>query len=212
MLTKDPTLVNALDTHGWPPLWHAARAGHLETARLLLERGADVSLDGGEVLHQAAQAPNKHAMVDLLIAHDALDHFTRPRDDEERWFHAAVFAAAEEQVDAMLRDNPELANRPDGRGTAMLYHAAAHDDCGLMRLLRAHGADLNARDHRGRTLLYAAAAHGNPEAVRLLLEWGADPGEALADGHPVRAWVAPYARNNPAVQECLELIDDAAEG
>jgi len=76
LLAEDPSLLHARDADGSTPLHYAAWKGHPEVARLLLERGADVSLPnnnshwGGTPLHAAAHA-NQKAVAELLIAHGA---------------------------------------------------------------------------------------------------------------------------------------------
>src|SRR5690349_4766302 len=76
LLAEDASLLHAQDADGSTPLHYAAWKGHTEVARLLLERGADVSLQnnnghwGGTPLHAAAHA-NQKAVAELLIAHGA---------------------------------------------------------------------------------------------------------------------------------------------
>jgi ankyrin repeat protein len=76
LLAEEPSLLRVRDTDGSTPLHYAAWKGHPEVARLLLERGAEVSLQndnghwGGTPLHAAAHA-NQRAIAELLIAHGA---------------------------------------------------------------------------------------------------------------------------------------------
>lgn len=46
-LVTDPALANGLGAHGLPALYHAAIAGHLNIAEMLLSQGADVNLGRG---------------------------------------------------------------------------------------------------------------------------------------------------------------------
>jgi hypothetical protein len=76
LLAEDPTFLHARDTDGSTPLHHAAWKGHAEVARVLLDAGADHSLEnenphwGGTPLHAAAHG-NQKAVAELLIARGA---------------------------------------------------------------------------------------------------------------------------------------------
>jgi uncharacterized protein len=74
-LEEEPDLIAAYSADGWTPLHLAAHFGSVETARTLLERGADVearsrSQEGNTPLH-AAVAGRQLASVALLLAHGA---------------------------------------------------------------------------------------------------------------------------------------------
>ena len=82
LLDEDPTLANAFGDDGFQPLPLACFYGHVEAARLLLERGADPNaLARNEhiqtnALHAAAASENKDAatryeLCELLLAHGA---------------------------------------------------------------------------------------------------------------------------------------------
>lgn len=65
----------------------------------------------------------------------------------------------------------------------MVYSAVVADDLGLIRLLAAHGANLNVRDHAGRYPLSDAATLCRTSVMRLLLELGANANSG-SDGKP----------------------------
>jgi ankyrin repeat protein len=76
LLAEDASLLHARDTDGSTPLHCAAWKGHPEVVRVLLDHGADVTLEnnnthwGGTPLHAAAHG-NQKAVAELLIAHGA---------------------------------------------------------------------------------------------------------------------------------------------
>jgi ankyrin repeat protein len=76
LLAEDPALLHARDADGSTPLHCAAWKGHAEVVQVLLEHGADHSLEnnnthwGGTPLHAAAHG-NQKAAAELLIAHGA---------------------------------------------------------------------------------------------------------------------------------------------
>ena len=76
LLDADEALIGVRDRDGSTLLHCAAWKGHPEVARLLLERGADITLQsenthyGGTPLHHAAHG-NQRAVAELLIRHGA---------------------------------------------------------------------------------------------------------------------------------------------
>jgi uncharacterized protein len=82
LLDRDPSLANAFGADGFQPLPLACFFGHVDAARLLLERGADPNtLARNEqvqtnALHAAAAGENKpeevrYELCELLLAHGA---------------------------------------------------------------------------------------------------------------------------------------------
>lgn len=71
LLENNPKLVDYHSEDGWTPLHLAAHYGHLETARFLLEHGADVQAISQNALANqplhAAVAGNHAEMVALLV-------------------------------------------------------------------------------------------------------------------------------------------------
>ncbi len=65
--------VEVRNIHGESPLMMAALQGHIEAARLLIERGADVNKTGWAPLHYAASKdqPAQEQMVALLLEQNA---------------------------------------------------------------------------------------------------------------------------------------------
>ena len=85
---------------------------------------------------------------------------------------AAALFANSEMMDLLLKHGADP-NRPGPAGTTALMWAAPGVE--KVRLLIAHGANVNARSETERTpLLVAAAYPGTVNLLRLLLEHGAD--------------------------------------
>ena len=76
LLDTDAELINARDSDGSTPLHCAAWKGHVDAVALLLQNGADVSIEnhnghwGGTALHAAAHG-NQRPVAELLITHGA---------------------------------------------------------------------------------------------------------------------------------------------
>ena len=158
LIAADPAIVDVDDEHGWRPIFHAGLWRREPVVRLLLEAGADLAAHDGYVLHYAGEVPGNKAIVSLLVQYGALDAHVRPTDDLSRQFLAAVFLADIARVGALLGRHPHLATAPDGRGDQPIHHAARNGDTEVVRLLIAHGADVNAQNARPHRLVLCRGA------------------------------------------------------
>ena len=206
---------------GFTPLLFAARGGHLEAARVLLDAGANVNdavSDGQSALVIAAANANWQMAAYLL------DRGADPN-------HAAAGWNALHQTVRTRRMNI-------GFGTPGPFASGNVDSVALLRKLIAHGVDVNARMTRngmrdgqrnrlnrlGATAFFLAAKVTDVEAMRVLLRAGADPLIPTADGTTSLMVAAGLAIWNPgedggslpgqedevleAVQICVEAGHD----
>ncbi len=105
LLDGDPSLANAWAEDGFQPLGLASFFGHVEAARLLIDRGADVnsaSRNDMKVapLHSAVAEKDpgtRYELAALLLEHGA-DPNARQQDD------FTPLMAADQQDDARLRE------------------------------------------------------------------------------------------------------------
>jgi ankyrin repeat protein len=197
-LIKDsPDLVNAPVENGLTLLQSAAAKGKLAVVKQLLDSGAAVDglqQPGPTPLHFAADNGHK-AVVDLLLSKGAkVDAQT---ENGATPLHLAARQGYESVAKALLTGAGASVNaQTKGRGAnsnfgmdplqlnglssgqTPLHLAAKAGYTGMVQLLLAKGADVNAEDGDGRTpLSYAAqrpailelllAAHANPNAGRL---------------------------------------------
>lgn len=80
IIEKKKDMVHKKDVNGWTPIHEAARGGHVEVVRTLVERGADVNQvtgltgEGGQsVLHLAIEHHGEdHPLVDYLMSLGAM--------------------------------------------------------------------------------------------------------------------------------------------
>ena len=139
--------VNQADIAGRMPLFLAASKGHAAVAVLLIEKGADVSMEyqllGWRALHVAANAGHLD-VIEILIEHGA-----------------DVNAATGDQVLGGVT------------GKTPLHIAAERGRLPILELLIAKGADVNARDNVHTLPIHYAAAAFHFDVVELLIAHGA---------------------------------------
>jgi len=143
---------------------NAAGWGGLEVVKLLSELGANPNLRDptyhGTAIGWALHSGQRDVVDYLLPSATIFD---------------AVRCDGVERVGMLLRENPSLATARDEDGTPLVFtlHPAMTRLEEMMRLLVAHGADLNARDAAGKTLVSRALARGFTEFANALRAHGA---------------------------------------
>ena len=222
ILERDADAATERDDHNDTPLHHAARAGHTEAVRMLLDAGAPVDIGDNEnsTALDVASADGRLETVTLLLERGAdIGH----RDDFG--MTALLFAAFNGQADVarFLIENGADAGVGRTDGTTALHAAAWSGSEPLARLLVESGADVNARTNALHTpLLSAAAGRGGLDVIGLLVENGADvhdregngltalmlaawSGRADAIDYLVNEGVSVRARSNRDGQTALHL-------
>ena len=151
---------------------------NVEIMRLLLEHGADPTLEGDDTPLQLACGSGVCAVVRLLLDH-GVDPDEKMRVDE--WWTPMCAAAAYNHIEVIriLLDHGastglvRTARRWRYGGTP-LGTACAHGHVDAARLLLDNGADIELKDHGRSTPLVSALDNAMPAVVRLLLARGAD--------------------------------------
>ena len=113
LLDEDPARANAFGDDGFHPLGLACFFGHVDAARLLLERGADVNaLSRNEhvqtaAIHAAAAAEGKDESVRYELVQLALEHGADPNLSQGGGFTAidAARQNGDERVEQLLLDH-----------------------------------------------------------------------------------------------------------
>lgn len=151
----DPQRLRALldrrSPAGYTSLHEAARWGHEDAARLLLEAGADGNAqttgggDGWTALHLCAYPDS-----------------------------SCVYSGHEGVARLLLEEAGADPDARDDLGMAPLHHAAKEGHEVIARLLLEAGADRDAQSESGRTPLHLAALFGREAVAQLLLDAGAD--------------------------------------
>ncbi|KAI0280250.1 hypothetical protein BC826DRAFT_1112292 [Russula brevipes] len=159
--------------HG-SPLHAAVYMGHLDTARVLLNHGADVNLedeDGTTPLVLAYRDRNLEAMG-LLLEHGA--NPDAQYDGCGSISHDAVSGGNTEVMELLLQHKADVHIRGTDEDKWTLLHWVFGLNAKLVQILLDHGADINAQDAHHKTPLYRAAEKGRLNFVRVLLGHGAD--------------------------------------
>jgi len=129
-----------LTTDGWTPLLHASQLGELDTARVLLDLGANVNFRstnyGNSPLHRAANF-GYIDMANLLIARGA--QVSIRNNSNNTPLHRAVNGDYPDMVELLIANGAEVNIRNDyGRTPLKIATEGDYRKCG--RILRDHGA------------------------------------------------------------------------
>jgi ankyrin repeat protein len=156
---------------GATALLNALHARDAETARLLIARGADVTLEGGGYAPIIVASSNgTRQMMELLIEHAAVE---RARDESHlvRAIHGAARGGRTDIVEALLAAGvPVDIGLP---GFTPFIQATWKGQLETAQMLHAAGADPNAVSVTGMTPLAYARSEDRTEVVAWLEEIGA---------------------------------------
>jgi ankyrin repeat protein len=148
----------------------AVKAGDRQVVRTLVKKPALVNTpeaDGTTALHWAVRAN------DLETARALLDAGANS-NAANRYGVTPLSLAAENSSVAMVE--ALLKSGADPKRPMILMTAAHSGNADVVRVLVAHGADVNEQEpSRGETALMWAASENHPEAIKVLIEQGADP-------------------------------------
>jgi hypothetical protein len=151
----------------------AAKYGHIEMVRLLVERGAEVDATepGGFTALMLASFRGYREIAVTLLENGA--DMNVALEDGRTPLFAAVAKGAEDLV-LLLVDRGADLQHEDARGWTALHHAAQLGHLAIVRLLLEQGADGDARTHKNRSPLDLAGWDGHAEVEALLREYGAE--------------------------------------
>lgn len=166
LLAEDIDSIETPDTEGNYPLVWASLFGHLKAVKLLLDKGAEVNLQGGlhDTALRAACSEGHEDIVELLLKHKA----------DVNAQHASVLQSAcsggHESIVNMLLDHGADVNAHNG---SALQSACYAGHGSIVQMLLNYGADINAQGELplGDPLI-AACSEGHADVVEILLEKG----------------------------------------
>lgn len=157
---------------GYQLQW-AVRKHHVERARLLIDRGADLSIDAGDgrALSEAALRGGHPDLAQYLADHGA----AAAAPDAANRFVAACMGADEGMAREILEEQSDLVERTQADDPQLIVDAASSNRLAAVRLMLDLGFDPNTGDSTPTAPLHQAAFHGHLEMVKLLLDGGARP-------------------------------------
>ena len=155
---------------GYQLQW-AVRNGHVARAKLLIDHGADLTINAGDgrTLFAAALRAGHPDLAQHLADHGAA---TAALDAAGRLV-AACMSEDVETVRMLLQAEPDLAEKAQAADPQLLVEAAGSNRLAAVLLMLESGFDPNPGDSAPTTPLHQAAFHGHVEMAELLLEAGA---------------------------------------
>lgn len=168
---------------GATPLHIACEYGRVNTARLLMESGAEDTLQNNNGETPAHLAVMKKRFGGDLSAQErigvlqALNNVDIARNDGKTPLMLLQYLDINTVMEVMpvLLDKGADVNHADNAGNTALL-AATQNQCykGIVKELVRAGADVNGADKNGRTPLHFALRYGDQESARFLIKKGAD--------------------------------------
>lgn len=149
--------------------------GRYRNIKYLLEEGAQVhhkSVLGCTPLHDAALKCD-YEVVDLLIRNGA-DPNAKNNDGETPILYASTQENSVDTIRLLIECGAYFVGLHDKYGLTALLNATYGNELGLVKLLVAHGADVNEKDEGRHSPLHYAAQGGQDEMIEFLLSSGAD--------------------------------------
>ena len=187
LVIKYPEHVNARGGYFMTPLIAALGRRHFQTAELLRRNGADVDVRGVRrrtPLHSAARCGDSE-MVRVLLNYKADVHAWT----DLGWtpIHYVSLGFPISTIPNICQSLPDVARLllehgadvnaqvtgSDSSGRTPLHLTMLFNRADVIRVLLAHGANVDAEDSEGRTPFQIASAKGYDEMMKLLSEHGA---------------------------------------
>lgn len=178
-LHEQPNWIAAQNDQGQTPIIVAAFNRHIDLARWLAERHANLSF------HEAIITGHYDRVKSMLDGNNELVDQMTP--DGFTPLTLAAFFAQPKILELLLEEgaDPNLVTK-NAMQLRPLHSATAVGDGNmafqLTKLLLEFGADPNVKQQGGFTPLHAAAAQGNRELVQMLVDQGADAYARNAEG------------------------------
>lgn len=162
---------------GWNTLSVAVYNNHLELAKILINKGLDISVttkDNETLLHIAAM--NDCVEIARYLIKNGIDIKSKAKWTNNTALHTAAFSGAINTL-TYLMEEVEIPN--DDVKTELLNAAARGGHLAIIEYLYSKGVDINDQVHNGElnyfdNPLMTAARYGQSDVVNFLIDKGAD--------------------------------------
>jgi len=182
LIKLNKTLLNQIDSDGYPPLHSAIGYGHIEIVRYLIDEGADLNIATASAdTHKKIQYPNmtaldlamecNHDPVAILLL-EAGVNIPFAVNGKVHIIHIIAKHGRLDHVQKFIARNPELTHAKDKYNQTPLLWAASRGHADVVDYLVAQGADINIA-----TQLPAVSAR-HEEDNRSPLDWAIKGGHA----------------------------------
>lgn len=155
--------------HYVSPIWVASISGHLETVKLLINRGANVNS-----LSDTGSTPLRS--VCFLCKDDddgSAQHYIREGDMFLPDYFASETSDSYMEIVKLLVENGADVGKSNYNGGTCLINSL--HNYRLTEYILDHGANINDTDNQSKTALHYAIQQGRLEVAQLLIARGADP-------------------------------------
>ncbi|KAF6810076.1 ankyrin repeat protein, partial [Colletotrichum plurivorum] len=174
--------------------------GHFEVVKVLLEKGADVSVADNHGFTPLFAASNGgHFEVVKVLLEKGADVSVA---DNNGWtpLNAASIGGHFEVVKVLLEEGADV-SVADNNGWTPLTSASNGGHLEVVKVLLEKGADVSVADNNGWTPLTSASNGGHLEVVKALLKKGADVSVANNNG-----WTPLFAASNGGHLEVVKVL------
>ena len=153
ILELDPSMLNAKNQNGYTALHWACMRAHWDTAKYLIEKGADLNVvggDGGTQINWAVHHDNVE-IIKLLVENGAKLNIQNKWGMSE--LHTAIWRGNINVVRFLLDQGSDPDIKTNEGWTAMHYaYRSGHDN--IIEMLKKRGLSMTEKDNMGRTPQY----------------------------------------------------------
>ncbi|MCA7010493.1 ankyrin repeat domain-containing protein [Wolbachia endosymbiont of Tribolium confusum] len=169
--------VNTRDIYSWTPLHWATFKDHLEIARFLMKKGADINAAdkgpyGKKSIHVAAENNSKDIIEFFLSKGVGIN------DTDKQGYtplHYAAWRGRLEVAKFLIEKGADMnAADTSTAGKKPIHVAAENNNRDIIEFLLSKGVSVDAADNNGWTPLHYAASKDCLEVAKFLIEKGAD--------------------------------------